>query len=510
MDTKIFSVNFRYINTLIVILTTSIFIGLITREYHDLKRYMGYVVENGRSALSHAEYINQNMALQLSRAFSVLPASPGVQKNKRDKVCEHLQSANGVQGLNLTNQTYRGLNGTLQTRNADCQVWAEDVSALSVIQNDHRISVSKYTFSSYRGYIFNNIRYYIDLINNYIYINKIIDANKYQFDNWLVRDDNVIDITRSAHTISIDRRALNDLLHGENITSHIYRDGYTKKNIISMLTPVFQNGLIKGIIVTDVNIDDLTTAFYTADRPVLWRFLSLYVTDESTAGDIYFHRSILQSINIIKYQANLTPLYKLNVKLDLIYFIINNLWLVFIYALSTWLLCRYTKKQMARHAELSKDNITDTMTGLYNRKVLNDALSHKIDAALAKHIPVTLVSIDSDGLKKINDTLGHHMGDKVIQSLGRAIEQSIRKSDYGIRAGGDEFLLILFDTDYAKSLDVIARIKENLRHTDKDKRVSFSHGNYPLETGDSLESAINKSDQLLYVHKRNKHAVPGK
>jgi uncharacterized membrane protein len=100
-------------------------------------------------------------------------------------VCEHLESANGVQGLNLSNQTYRGLNGTLQTRNADCQVWAEDVPALSVIQNDHRISVSKYTFSSYRGYIFNNIRYYIDLINNYIYINKIIDVNKYKFDNWL-------------------------------------------------------------------------------------------------------------------------------------------------------------------------------------------------------------------------------------------------------------------------------------------------------------------------------------
>ncbi|VTN04986.1 Uncharacterised protein [Raoultella ornithinolytica] len=45
MDTKIFSVNFRYINTLIVILTTSIFIGLITREYRDLERYMGYVAE---------------------------------------------------------------------------------------------------------------------------------------------------------------------------------------------------------------------------------------------------------------------------------------------------------------------------------------------------------------------------------------------------------------------------------------------------------------------------------
>lgn len=97
------------------------------------------------------------------------------------------------------------------------------------------------------------------------------------------------------------------------------------------------------------------------------------------------------------------------------------------------------------------------------------------------------------------------MGDKVIQSLGQAIEQSLRKSDYGIRPGGDEFLLILIDTDYAKSLEIIARIKENLRHTDKDPRVLFSHGNYPLKPGDSLESAIKKSDKLLYVHKRNKY-----
>ncbi|WP_434640783.1 diguanylate cyclase DgcJ [Klebsiella sp. I138] len=510
MDSNTLSLRFRYINTLIVIMTTAIFIGLVTREYRELEKYMDYVAENGRSALSHAEYINQNMAFQLSRAFSVIPSPSDEQKNERDGICQHLESVNGVLGLNLTSQTYHGLNGTLQTRNSDCRAWAQDVPALSVIQNDHRMSVSKYTFSSYRGYIFNNVRYYIDLINDYIYINKIIDANKYKFDNWLVRDDNVIDITRSAHTISIDRRALNDLLHGENITSHVYRDGYTKKNIISMLTPVFQNGVIKGIIVTDVNIDDLATAFYTADRPLLWRFLSLYVTDESSADDIYFHRSMIKSFNIIKYKENLTPLYVLNVKLDLIYFIINNLWLVFLYFISTWLLCRYTKKQMARHAELSKDNITDAMTGLYNRKVLNDALSNKIDAALKKNIPVTLVSIDSDGLKRINDTLGHDMGDRVIQSLGQSIELSIRKSDYGIRLGGDEFILILIDTDYAKSLEVVSRIKENLRYTDKEKRVSFSHGNHQLEPDDSLESAIKKSDKLLYVNKRNKYSDTAK
>lgn len=505
MDHTTASRRSRYINMLTIILSTTIFIGFIMREYRDLQRYMGYVAENGESALSHAEYINQHMALQLSRAFSAAPLMSDGQNDKTRAVCEHLESVNGVSGLNLTHQTFKGLSGTLQTRNPDCHIWGRDVSALSIIQSDYNQSASKYTFSNYRGYVFHNIKYYIDLANNYIYINKIIDANQYRFDNWLVRDDNLIDITRSAHTINIDPSALNDLLHGENITSHVYQDGYTKKNIISMLTPVFQNGMIKGVIVTDVNIDDLATSFYTADRPVLWRFLSLYVTDRSTGDDIYFHRSKIKTFNIIKYKENLTPFYILNIKMDLLYFALNNLWLAVLYILSTWLLCRYTKTQMARHAMLSKDNVTDTLTGLYNRKVLNDALDRKIGTALGKNIPVTVVSIDSDGLKKINDTRGHDVGDKVIQLLGQAIEQSIRKSDYGIRLGGDEFILILIDTPYLKSLEIIARIKAHLEHTDTDKLVAFSHGNHQMDPDDSLETAIKKSDKLLYVQKRDKY-----
>lgn len=256
---------------------------------------------------------------------------------------------------------------------------------------------------------------------------------------------------------------------------------------------------------TDVNIDDLATSFYTADRPVLWRFLSLYVTDRSTGDDIYFHRSTIKTINIIKYKENLTPFYVLNIKMDLLYFVLNNLWLAVLYILSTWLLCRYTKTEMARHAMLSKDNVTDTLTGLYNRKVLNDALDRKIETALGKNIPVTVVSIDSDGLKKINDTRGHDVGDKVIQLLGQAIEQSIRKCDYGIRLGGDEFILILIDTPYLKSLKIIARIKAHLEHTDTDKLVAFSHGNHQMDPDDSLETAIKKSDKLLYVQKRDKY-----
>lgn len=100
------------------------------------------------------------------------------------------------------------------------------------------------------------------------------------------------------------------------------------------------------------------------------------------------------------------------------------------------------------------------------------------------------------------------MGDKAIQSLGMAIAQSIRKSDYGIRLGGDEFSLILIDYTLAKSWDVIARIQENLTTLDEEKLVAFSYGCYQLHPDDTLESALLKADDLLYQHKRNKYGIP--
>jgi predicted signal transduction protein with EAL and GGDEF domain len=185
-----------------------------------------------------------------------------------------------------------------------------------------------------------------------------------------------------------------------------------------MLTPVFINNTVKGILITDVNINDLATSFKTFDRPLLWKFLSLYVTDNTTGADILFHKPAIKSIDLINHKEDITKNYTLHIKLDAIYIIISNMWLVALYLLSTWLLIRYTQKQLLRHDSLSRDNITDAMTGLYNRKVLTTELEHKINTLIEKNIPVTVVAIDSDGLK-INDTLGHHMGDKAIQSLAQ-------------------------------------------------------------------------------------------
>ncbi|SMG32381.1 diguanylate cyclase (GGDEF) domain-containing protein [Cedecea sp. NFIX57] len=296
---------------------------------------------------------------------------------------------------------------------------------------------------------------------------------------------------------------------GENIVSHIYKDGYTRKNIISMITPVFQRQDIKGLFITDINIDDLATSFYTSERPLLWRFLSLYVTDNATGDKITFHRPALKSFTPITYEERITRYYTLHIKLDGIYFLLAIFWLIALYVGGTWLLCRYARKQLNRHRSLSHDNMTDAMTGLYNRKVLTSSLERKIQGLLNNNIAVTVISIDSDGLKRINDTLGHAMGDRAIQYLGRALAQSIRKSDYGIRLGGDEFSLILIDYSLIKSNEVIARIQDYLLTIDEQKMVAFSYGSYQMAAGDTLAIALLKADELLYQHKRNKYGANG-
>lgn len=497
----------KYISAIILILvcTTSLFATLAVREAHDLQNYMGYVAENGKSALFHEESINQNIATRLSREFYRQIADAPSDNTERAAICQHLETEGGIYGFNLLKKNRNNLDGTLQTRNRSCNEWGGDIGALSVIHTAERAAQSKYSFSNYTGYRFRNIRYYIDLTHNYIYINQPVNTQNYTFSNWLVGNNGSINIARSTHTISIDDNALTDLLTGETTLSHIYQDGYTRNNIISMLTPVFLGDKVKGILITDINIDDLVVSFNTVDRPLLWQFLSLYVTDNGTGNHIVFHKPYIKSYALISYEDSLTQYYTLHVKLDAIYVIIANLWLLLLYLLGTWALCRYAHKQLIRQTLLSRDNVTDAMTGLYNRKVITPELEHKIRSLVDRVIPVTVIAIDSDGLKRINDSLGHHMGDKVIQMLGMALGNTIRKSDYGIRLGGDEFCLVLIDYSLNKSRDVITRAQEQLLAIDTDKLVAFSWGAYQLLPGDTLEVAMLKADELLYQHKRSKY-----
>ncbi|MBI4228592.1 MAG: GGDEF domain-containing protein [Deltaproteobacteria bacterium] len=152
--------------------------------------------------------------------------------------------------------------------------------------------------------------------------------------------------------------------------------------------------------------------------------------------------------------------------------------------------------------------IRDGLTGLYNRSHFQEMLSHALDRSDRYTEQVTLILIDVDNLKDINDNYGHKEGDRVLSSTGKTISRSVRKTDIPARYGGDEFAIVLPNTDKENSLILTQKIKDSLRKvvSQKDTNapdVTFSFGvaTYP-DNASTKDLLIEKTDRALYESKR--------
>ncbi|MCV6584366.1 MAG: diguanylate cyclase [Marinibacterium sp.] len=147
---------------------------------------------------------------------------------------------------------------------------------------------------------------------------------------------------------------------------------------------------------------------------------------------------------------------------------------------------------------------TDTLTGLKNRR----ALDYILDRLCHDHVPFTLMHLDLDYFKAVNDTHGHAAGDHVLQQAARAMLGQIRKNDIVARVGGDEFILLLLDLDDRAVLDgiaerVIGRIEEPVPFNGKSCRISASIGIafWSPEACLSPAELIEQADMALYAAK---------
>lgn len=145
--------------------------------------------------------------------------------------------------------------------------------------------------------------------------------------------------------------------------------------------------------------------------------------------------------------------------------------------------------------------IRDEVTGLYNRNYLEFIKREALPINMDKYL--SLILIDVDNLKMLNDTYGHLAGDKVIRIVGQAIKKGTRQKDLGIRFGGDEFIILLPTKDKMATEKVVTRIRETIHEMAKKHKIDIevSVGIASSNNTFSIEEMIRMADIQLYEQK---------
>jgi two-component system cell cycle response regulator len=178
-----------------------------------------------------------------------------------------------------------------------------------------------------------------------------------------------------------------------------------------------------------------------------------------------------------------------------------------------------TQIKKKRYADRLRDNvqqsiemaITDGLTGLYNRRYMESHLGSLLEQAAARGKPLTIMVLDIDFFKSINDTYGHDAGDDVLREFAVRIRKSIRGIDLACRLGGEEFVIVMPETDMAVATIVAERLRRRIASEAfgiaqgaKAIDVTISIGIATLDTADDTASTILKrADQALYRAKRD-------
>lgn len=161
-----------------------------------------------------------------------------------------------------------------------------------------------------------------------------------------------------------------------------------------------------------------------------------------------------------------------------------------------------------------ESSIRDPLTNFYNRLFLADAFEKMISQAIRARIPVVFVLLDIDNFKVINDECGHLVGDEILVKISEAIRAPLkRKSDLVVRYGGDEFLVVLFDTTKENAKLLVTEIKQNfdeIQVLDCKGRISASFGLAELHkdelpfrgtTAQLIDKLISMADHNMYTAK---------
>jgi diguanylate cyclase (GGDEF)-like protein len=156
-----------------------------------------------------------------------------------------------------------------------------------------------------------------------------------------------------------------------------------------------------------------------------------------------------------------------------------------------------------RAQEFQRLALVDPLTGLCNRRVAKERLAAEASRSQRYGHPLTVVSLDLDKFKQINDTYGHLAGDHVLKVFAARLSGAIRLSDFASRMGGDEFLVLLPECSTLQVDALLSRLRPmETEYGGQNIPICFSAGWVGYEKGETTEQFLERADRTLYAEKR--------
>ncbi len=163
----------------------------------------------------------------------------------------------------------------------------------------------------------------------------------------------------------------------------------------------------------------------------------------------------------------------------------------------------YKSYQQVQHM-----SVTDSLTGLYNRRKFFEEIEREIERVSRYDSPLSLIMLDVDHFKNVNDQFGHQMGDEVLRELAKIILDNTRKTDIVARYGGEEFIIMLTETPVKGAVQVAKRIRKAVESTPVlgaavEIKFTASMGVSTFFDGDTTDALVQRADEALYAAKDN-------
>jgi diguanylate cyclase (GGDEF)-like protein len=174
---------------------------------------------------------------------------------------------------------------------------------------------------------------------------------------------------------------------------------------------------------------------------------------------------------------------------------------------------RYAMERQRMQTVLENESLIDALTGLYNRRGFNTLVDNHLIQAERTRTPFALVFLDLDGMKRINDELGHAQGDRALAETASLLRGLVRQSDILARLGGDEFVLLLAPLDANAESTIRRRLNERLAlvnaQTGRQYQLSISIGIVIANPATPLvrDALLARADELMYEEKQRKRQL---